>query len=450
MTGRVCLPALLFGFLPSAAQAQRAAPDTFASFASSSASRADSLHLRDVLARAAQQHPLIDAARARVRAAQGARMTSRTLPNPVLSYWVENNSGSASTPATYLARESQLTATLPLEPLFQRWPRIRQAESEVDAARADLAQATQLVMLDAARAFYRVAAAQVAVGTASDIRAGLAELVTYNDARVREGVAAEGDLIRTQLELNRVDANVTFERVELVRALAALAPYLGDDRIGTGGIDQSTTVTLDDAAGTPAQSLPALDALVASARINRPDVRAARARAAAANAEVSAQRTLTIRQLGATFGTKRTLGVTSLIAGVTMPLPFLDQNRGEVQRASGERSAMEQEALWTERQAMAEVTGALEAVRLFRLQADQLRGSFLARAEESRRIAVAAYQEGAVSLLQVLDASRTLADARTMYYRTMFAERQSILELNIAIGALPSEPLLLPDSRDRI
>ena len=60
--------------------------------------------------------------------------------------------------------------------------------------------------------------------------------------------------------------------------------------------------------------------------------------------------------------------------------------------------------------------------------------SFLSRAEESSRITLAAYQEGAATLLQVLDATRTLASARLSYSRTVFAARESLFELMIAAG----------------
>lgn len=402
------------------------------------------LRLGEALQRAVAQHPLVEAARARVSAARGARRTAGTLPNPVFSYWGENLGSAARNATTPLDRETQTFATLPLEPLFQRWPRVRGADATVRAATAELDRARQVVALDAARAFYRVAAAQNAVAAAMDIHARLAELVTFNRARVSEGVAAEADLIRTELELDRVAASVTLEQVELARARAELAPYVvGTATVATTVADRlaalrsdSLRVAVDDGPTSAQQaSLAPLAEYVAQARLARPDLLASRARAAAARAEIGYQRTLTVRQVGATFGTKRTAGVTSLIAGLSLPIPLFDQNRGEVQRATGERLAAELELAWAERQAAAEVEAAYEAVQLLTDQANRLRGSFLDRAEESRRIALAAYEEGAVSLLQVLDASRTLADARLTYYRTLFAQRQSLLELRAATGA---------------
>lgn len=249
-----------------------------------------------------------------------------------------------------------------------------------------------------------------------------------------------------------MEATVTLALVELTRARSLLSPYVTVSETPATPTRSSTEaprsndlrVVVDDSTDLPRpESLATLVDLLAYARLTRPDLLASRARAAAARAEVTYQRSLAVRQLGVTIGTKRTAGVTSLLAGVSLPIPLFDQNRGEVLRAAGEQTAAEQALVWDERQVSAEVEAAYEAVRLLTAQAIGLRGSFLARAEQSRGIALAAYQEGAVSLLQVLDASRTLADARLTYYRTVFAQRQSLLELRAATGApLLNDPAL--------
>ena len=124
-----------------------------------------------------------------------------------------------------------------------------------------------------------------------------------------------------------------------------------------------------------------------------------------------------------------------MIAGLSFTVPLFDQNRGEVQRAVALRQAAEAELLWAERAASAEVRGAYDNATALGAQTARLKGAMLARAEESERITLAAYREGAASLLQVLDAARMLAETRQMYYRLLFAQRTSMLELRAALGA---------------
>ena len=63
-----------------------------------------------------------------------------------------------------------------------------------------------------------------------------------------------------------------------------------------------------------------------------------------------------------------------------------------------------------------------------------VQGASLTRAEESRRIAAAAYQEGAVTLLDLLDAARAASDARLTVARLAVAARESLFELSVAAG----------------
>lgn len=405
--------------------------------------------LDSVLTAAANQYPLLDAARARVAAARGARRTAGALPNPVFTYWIESAAFPFQSSRPELQLETQTYATLPLEFLYQRRSALRSADANIDAAAADYSRARQAVALDAARAFYGVAQAQVAVDAASDVRDRLGELVTYNAARVKEGKTAEADLIRAQVELDRVEATLTLAGMELIHARARLSPFLGGDV----GASDTIRVTVDDlpaaVAGAAATPVLSLDVLLTTARVARPDLAAARARVVAAEADANYQRALTIRAVGATFGSKRTAGVTSMIAGLTLPLPLFDRNRGAVQQTTALQRAAEAELALADARVAADVRAALTTARALSTQITRLQPTMLARAEESSRIALAAYQEGALSLLQVLDATRSLAEARQTWYRLLFAERESRLALRAAIGDPTLGAVTTPESGRR-
>ena len=420
--------------LPTAAQSQATGP-------------ARSLTLRDVLDSALTRHPEAEAARARVRGARGARTTAGAFGNPVLSYDVENAPFPGGDPVPGMERENMATAMLPLETLFQRGPRASRADAELRAVEADAFGTRQQLALSAVRAYFGTALSQVNVTVARDLTAWLDSVVTYNRMRVEEGVAAEADLIRTELERDRAAAQLTLHEAEHARRRAELAAFLGDITAGVPDV----LVTVDD---TPIP-LPTVDGAsgsnVAGARstffaaspaqlARRPDVRAARERLTAAGAGIKAERSMIVRELGATFGAKRTAGTTSMMAGVSMPLPLFDPNRGEIARATAERDVAALELSARERTARAEVAGAYEAARLLTDRASLLaratdgRPSFLARADEARRIALGAYREGAVPLLQVIDAARAWGDARLTFYEMLYAQHESVATLLVARG----------------
>jgi outer membrane protein, heavy metal efflux system len=403
------------------------------------------LTLRSVLSIASRSNPLVTAAEGRLRAARGSRITAGTFGNPIVTYQVENAPFPGRASPVGLDAERSTFATLPLEPLWQRGLRVRRAGGDVQAAEANLVATRRQVMLDAARAFHRVALAQASRAASADVLAGLDSLVRYTTARVKEGATAEGDLLRLQVERERVATEQAMQEAELAQARALLQPYLVADPSAPSGEPAARDLVVGDDAGgavaSDASALPARDDVARRALLARPDVLAAQARARGAGAEVGLQRTLSVRQLGATFGNKRINGSNSLIAGLSLPIPLFDQNRGEIQRAQGERTAAEQELAWTTRRAMAEVVGAYDAAQVLSTQVATLQKGFLARAEESRRVALAAYREGAAPLLQVLDATRTLGDARLTYLRARYAQQDAILALYVAAGLDPADAL---------
>ena len=298
-----------------------------------------------VLDRVRTAHPMITAAEQRADAARGSLRTARSWANPVFTYSEENAAYPGGAAPIGMERQLAAFVMLPLEPIYQLGPAARQAGRALDAAVADIAEAKQRAGLDAARAFYGVASAQVAVDAIDEVLQWTDSLVNYVSIRVREGAAAEGDLIRLQVERDRSDADLTMARADLRRAQAGLAQFTGRD---SAIVDVSET-QLGRA------DLPPRDRLLNAARTQRPELIAARARIASARAARDMERASVVREVSVMAGTMSTGGMHSFMAGVTVPLPLFNQNRGEIGRATGEWHAMEADAALAERQIAAEV-----------------------------------------------------------------------------------------------
>jgi outer membrane protein TolC len=95
--------------------------------------------------------------------------------------------------------------------------------------------------------------------------------------------------------------------------------------------------------------------------------------------------------------------------------------------------------------ATSQLVGAIATARLLHERAVALVGApssgFLARADEARRIAIGAYREGAVPIIQVIDASRAWGESRIAYYDLLFAQHESVLDLLYADGRDPRTAL---------
>ena len=396
--------------------------------------------LERVIAAALSRHPIVEAAQARVEASRGDLLTASALPNPLGTVWVENAAFPGSQLGIPLNREISTFVTWPLEPLIQRPSRVRHADEELKVAQASLALARRQVAVEATRAFYHVALAQALADEAEENRARIDQVATYNRARVDEGVTAEGELLRIELELDRAGTDVTFADVELARARGEFAPYVLDAQPGVQ-LAAALRVEVPSVKAPASTSLPAMRDLLARARDQRPELIGGRGRVAAASAAVDVEKTLSIRQVGATLGSKRVEGQSTMVAGLSVAVPLFNRNRGGVARAEGERLAADRELAWAERTIAANVEAAYESAARLTGKLGDLQQSFLTRAEDVQRFTLGAYQEGGATLLQVLDATRLLADARLTYARTLFAQRQSLFELALATGAEPNDAL---------
>ena len=322
-------------------------------------------------------------------------------------------------------RETMTTAMLPLEPFYQRGPRIKRAQALIRAGEADVLTQRQQLAVDAAGVFYKVALAQVNVAATRSLAQWFDTVVTYNSVRVREGVTAEADLIRSELERDHVLNDLAMAESELARAQADLQTFVGGR--SHGGV---LLVNVD--------SLPLNAALAGrSDRVSRPEVEAARERMVASEAATAGERRMLLRELGAMVGTKNAAGTSSLIAGFTLPFPLLDQNRGSITAARAEREVAQSELEQEKRNADADLVGAESAARILSERIATFgtgRVGYLARAEDARRIALGAYREGGTSLLQVIDAARAWKEARNSYFETLFAQHLAVIRLMVAEG----------------
>ncbi|NOT07703.1 MAG: TolC family protein [Gemmatimonadales bacterium] len=391
------------------------------------------LSLREVLLEVHARHPTLEAARARVRAAEGNRAWAGAIDNPVFAVQLENARvpGNPPIPAD---RETMYTAVLPLETLYQRGPRVRQAGAELDAARAGSSAMLLQLSLDAARAYYRTALAQLELETALDLATWLDSVAAYTRVRAAEGVAAGADLLRSEIERDRMRAAAAMRAADLAGARAELAGFFPER-------DSLRSVAVP---GEPFRLTPELAGRAAPL----PQVEGLRQRLRAMDAAVATERWMLIPQFGFMVGAKESAGRTSLMGGISLPLPLLTRNGGRIERAKGERDAAAFELAREERAAGSLLAATAEAARRLSVEVMTLGekgadggSAYLARTDELRRITLGAYQEGAVALIAVVDAARAWGEARVAYYTLLFAQHEAVLAHAAARGIDPLEAL---------
>lgn len=389
---------------------------------------AGTLTVREAVERALASHPALGVAAERVAALEGLRQQAALRLNPRFIFQTENLRGWQS-PEFRFGTQTDTFAYLQ-QTLETAGKRERRTElAEANRRRGDL-ERELLRRQIAARvkaAYWHAAAAQRLLSVWEEAVANFEQVVQFHEARVREGAMAEVDLIRVQVERERLSIQAVAARMEAERTRIALYREMGQTEIGTDTLAD----TLEAAPTAP----PVADA--ARALENRMEMEAARQEEIAARSNVRLQQATARPNLEVLGGYKRSGPLDTLIAGVQVDLPFLNRNQGAIASAeAGVRAAqryreVQEAAIRAEvKLAEAEVNARLRQVR------DSL-GPLRSRAAESSRIAQAAYREGGTDLLRLLDAERVRLDAEALYFRTWAEYHQAVIALEIAMGVFP-------------
>ena len=104
---------------------------------------------------------------------------------------------------------------------------------------------------------------------------------------------------------------------------------------------------------------------------------------------------------------------TAMVLNLSVPLPVLDRNQGNIARAGADLTRTERVAELNRRALGAALTDAGQRLQTAWREADGLRRVVVPGAEQAFGFAREGYAAGKFSFLEVLDAQRTLLEART-------------------------------------
>lgn len=375
------------------------------------------LALDEAIARAVREHPSLAAARAEVAAAAAAGRQAAAYENPTFSFQREATSASG-------VRNSQNIVTLdqPID-LGVRRARYEGAVRRQAAAEARLRHAESQLSYEVTAAYAQLAASQQRTALANQAAAAFQRATATSAARLAAGDIAGYAHRRLRLEAARylaISAEESFARFQAVSALASL---LGDTlRISHGAYLR--VATLDEMLSTHGSRISGVevgvtlvDSLTSSALARRADLAAVRADADALRAEarVASRARLPMPTLTAGLKTESAAGLGTLkgyAAGIAMPLPLWDRQRGMVTASTQLAAASDARTALLARGIRFEVAVALSSLVAVRTQLSALEAVHddVAKAMTS---AESAYAEGEISLLEWLDAVRATVETET-------------------------------------
>lgn len=355
----------------------------------------------ELLRQAQSTAPRLAEARAEIARAEGLAQQARAIPNPTVGVEVENFSGSGPFRGTSSA-ETTASVEQTLELGGKRSARIGAGRAELTAARARAQRAQGEFAFDLAMAY--------AEAEASDRRLAISTeglQLAEEDARVATALVEAG----READLRRVQARTAVQaaRATLDEARAARATAFSNLTAMAGAPAPLTSVptSLLDQVG---QTIPATSADALAS----PAYRAAEAEREVAVRNVRVERSRAVPDVSVSVGVRRygDEDATAMVAGVSVPFPLFDRNRGNVNAARAGLNAAEARlnAARLEAEAAARSTAArvssAEARLLATREGEQT-------AEEAYRLTRLGYEGGKLDLIELLTARRALSDAHT-------------------------------------
>jgi len=405
---------LLPGIRPAAAQAS---PDT-------SVTQGRRVTLEEALRRLDGGSLELRLARGEVEAARARAVTAGTRPNPIAAVDREQLGGDGSYHETVLSVGQALDLT------GQRGARREAAARDVAAAEARLAAERFRVGAEVRRAYLRAALLESRLGTLEETGGVFRSVERAGASRLREGDISPYELRRLQVEAARYETSIADTRLELLQAGRELARLVGADSAGTADDVLLPADTLG-AAAAPAEV--AVDSMLTLARV-RPDVRAARAEVDAASAVVELRRRGRRPNPTLSAGLKEQAGgLRGAVIGVSVPLPLSDRNQGPIAEAEAARAQAETRLALALRNAESETRGAWERRRSL-AERLALRSGFQTRAAALLRSARVSYEEGEMTLVELLDAADAYRTAREAATTLLADYLLSVADLERATG----------------
>jgi cobalt-zinc-cadmium efflux system outer membrane protein len=340
-------------------------------------------------------------------AGAGAQVTSAAAaPNPVLTLQTMNINPAAGIGAGSL-RSKTVDSTVRVDQLIERGGkralRTRAAERLEDAARADLDDVRRQLRRDVAAAYYDLLAAQERAEIGADAASLAERALAAAEQRHKAGDLAGSDAGRLRIDALRARNDADDAAFEAGQARRALALLLGrDDAPGLAAAGPWPAV----APG----SLPAVDAAVEQ----RADVRAARARVAAADASRDLARAGRTRDVtvGVQFehypaspanpqGSGNSIGV-----AVQVPLFVRYSMQGEIRGAEAALDAADENLDKVRQAARADVAAARARADAAARRALRFDREILPATRRAADDAEFAFALGALGVMDVLDVRR--------------------------------------------
>ncbi|MEP6958809.1 MAG: TolC family protein [Nitrospirota bacterium] len=375
--------------------------------------------LNTVIDLALERNPIMAGAQGYIRQSRGQQVAAGAYLNPSISGAAGR--GSIRDPSTGVkVTERTVTVEQPLE--WQGKRRARQQAADAGAAGATAAmQETRLnIIAEAKVAFYHVLFAHQDAELAGQNLTMVEEVLRTVKARVAAGDATGFETMKATVEVQKATKEVARAQSALIVMRARL------DMVTAGTLGRQFSIQGDF---EPLQYGLDAEQLAARAMEQHPTLRRLTNLVEQAQFSATLERESRIPNVTVQGTYHREAGDEAITAGLSVPLPLWYQRQGEIETALGARHRAEADRLRAQNEISQAITQHVQDVRTANGQLQVFETGLLKQAEQTLRIARVSFQQGAASLLDLLDSQR-------VYRQTLLEYVQTRADLSIALARL--------------
>ena len=363
-----------------------------------------------------------------VSIAEAAVTASRVFEDPELTFMLPmfNDDDFSGFP-----RNIEFEIEIPIELFGKRRNRIRAARAEHRAAEAELADFLRNLRSEAALVYVSALLQQNIIDRLHVDLEQLNSLLSANKVLFEVGEIGEIDVLQTRLEVRNFEA-------ELYDAKAEFSEILSNVYVFMGGIPQDSLLFFSDfAVETPIIDFATLQKNVLQ---QRADIRAAEFEIEAAEYALRLARSERLPDITIIGGyhnedaQKNIRGTQMMYAGLAIPLQFSGFNKGNFLEHSYMLEQTKIGLSSIKLEAEKELLNAWETFSIYSKKKLLYTDDILSDAERVRDAILYSYQRGEVSLLELLEAQRTMNEVYINYYETLSLFTNSIITLSQVSG----------------
>ena len=385
--------------------------------------------LDDAIRLALQHNHSLLAARTTIQQSQAEEVTANLRPDPVLlgdsqflPIFQPDQFSSAYVDDT---AQFDLGVSYLFERGRKRQHRLQAAKDVTAVTRSQVADTERGLTYNVASQYINVELAESTLALAQQDLKSFQDTVNIAEARYKDGDIGEDDLLKIKLQLLQFQSDVSAAQLARVQGLSDLRQLLGYESV-PADYDVAPTFDYQPVAGS-------LDDFEAKALEDRPDLRAAQQGVNAANSQYQLQKSIGKRDITGQVNYTH-LEYNQLSFFGQMQLPIFDRNQGEIARAGYAITQAQEQAKFTRGQVLTDVRDAYESLRSNDAIVGLYRSGYLDEAQQDRDISQYAYQRGAASLLDFLDAERNYRSVQLGYRQALASYLSAVEQLREAVG----------------